>query len=201
LGDAAEPVIANLTKQGLMENTTAISNSLVGAIADAMDGKSALSMIANDIAAAYAYGEKNDDFSAYEQMQKNLEKVSMKELTDRTAASTLLYDGLEGSGFLNYIDDDANVKTDEEALLDMMGAVKEISGNFQDKDSLTNSNLFLEDDVLSQVDSYVNSVKALAGMDQATLNMLQNLDPGSVAILIAADGTVAVCPSAAFPAK
>jgi hypothetical protein len=119
----------------------------------------------------------------------------------------MLYAGFSDPKFKRYdeyitkADKSGTLQKDQNALAAMLGAVKEISGNFQDKDSLTNSNLFLHDNVLSQVDSYIHSVKALAGMDQATLNILKSLPTGAVAILIAADGTVTVSPSAAWSAR
>ena len=210
LGDTQETqdLIKTLKDNDLLTNETAISNMLVGAMADSMGDNPALTLIANDYAAAYAYGENTGDWYAYEQMTKNLENVSMAILTaeDEDDAITMLYAGFDdtkAAGYDAYIDEAAvsgKLQDDQDALIAMLSGVKEISGNFQDKDSLTNTQLFLEDDVLSQVDSYVNSVKALAGMDQATLTLLQNLPEGAVAILIAADGTVAVTPSAAFPA-
>ena len=74
--EAAAPIIKTLTEQNLMNEPIAISNMLAGAMADSMGDNPALTLIANDYAAAYAYGAANDDWYAYEQMTKNLEKVS-----------------------------------------------------------------------------------------------------------------------------
>ncbi len=212
LGDTAETaeIIKTLKDNSLLNNSTAISNMLVGAMADSLGSNEALQRIVNDYAAAFAYGEKTGNYEAYNKMTENLANVNMASLTDKKAATKMLWAGFFDENDPNYskyaefdkytTDNSAQLDKDEKALAAMMGAVKEITGNFQDKESLTDVDLFTSSDMMNQVTGYFNSVEALAGMDENTLAILKNLPAGAVAVLITADGAVAVTPSDAWAA-
>lgn len=199
--DNAAPIIEKLTNLELMNDSTAISNMLVNSMADSLDDSEALQFIVNNYAAAFAYAESSQDYKALEQMQKNLENVSMAALTDKKEARKMLLNGISGeeyAGFNKYMTDatkDDTLQKDQDALVAMLGAVKEISGNFQDKDSLTNAKLYTTDGVLAQVDDYIHAVQAVAEMTPEQRAKLNNLPAGSVAVFLSADGAVSVCPS------
>jgi len=195
----AAPVIETLKNFDLMTNSDAISNMLVNAMADSLSVNPALQLIVNEYAAAFAYAEETGDDAALLKMQENLENVTMAALTDENDALDMLYndmDGVEYDNFFEYIDEafyDGTLEKDQNALTAMMGAVKEISGNFRDKDSLTNPELYTTEGVMAQVNSYFNSVKALAGMSEDAREVLRGLTE-AVVVFVSADGTVAVYP-------
>ena len=204
----AAPIIETLKKHELMGNTTAISNMLVNAMADSMKDNEALQIIMNDYAAAFAYAEKYKDVdpnadAALKQMQENLKNVSMDALTDEDDALDMLYVGFEDQkfeGFNEYIDaawKDGTLEEDQKALTNMLGAVKEISGNFTDKESLMDDKLFTSEGVMGQVNNYVNAVNALAGLDQADLDVLKGAPDNAIVVFIAADGVISVYPGEA----
>ena len=198
---------------------TAISNLLVNTMADTIETEPCLQAMVNLYAAAFAYAEKTGDTAALEQMDKNLENVTMDILsyegetdeetygmgyitmlngmTESTDEGDTAVEGFEG--FLSYLDETAEqINSDNEALSTMMGAVKTISNNFMDEESLTNPELFSTGDVAEQVNNYLNSVKALADMDDTTRAALSNMQEGTVVVFITADGTISVVPGTAW---
>ena len=86
-------------------------------------------------------------------------------------------------------DNQVALENDKEALVAMMGAVQGITGNFQDKNSLTDKNLFTSADMMSQVDGFMGAVEALGAMDAtARENLMKDLPDGAVTVLVGADG-------------
>ena len=208
-----------LDKDGLKgdDYPTAISNLLVNTMATNIETEPCLKAIVNMYATAYAYGEKTGDFTAFEQMNTNLENVSMEILSFEGESTEQAYgvgyltmlDGMMDEndapitgyeGFLDYLNvtGGEQIQNDNDALSTMMGAVKQISDSFVDVDSLTNPELFASGEVANQVNDYMNSVKALAEMDETTRATLSDLPAGSVAVFVTKDGVVSATPNAAF---
>lgn len=199
----AEHIISTLESQGLMDDPNAISNMLVGAMADTLENNEALTTIMNDYAAAFTYAEKTGDRAALDKMTENLGGVSVGLLSGGTEDDALdvLYAGFAGveeyKDFDKYITDaadDGSLKKDQDALKVMMGAVKEIAGNFEDADSLKNGDLYLSGDVFGHVDNYLNAVDTLGTLSVSDLEFLKNLPDNAVAIFISASGVVSVYP-------
>ena len=69
----------------------------------------------------------------------------------------------------------------------MMGAVSIVADGYTDKDSLLNKDLYSSDsEIMGQVNAYVDAVHALA--DGSSIP--KDLQPGEVAVMLFADGTV-----------
>lgn len=200
------------------EEATAISNMLVGTMADTIGDSPAMQTMLNMYTAAYNYAQETGDDAALVQMQTNLQNLQLdvlspaegefateedRKIEEANKGLAAIMAGIEENegevdnpyaGFIAHLESNSDeILNDNDALSVMMGAVQEIANDYQDKESLTNSNLFASDAVASQVNNYLNSVKALAGIGD--LSALKNLDAGSVVILIAADGTVSVVPT------
>jgi len=211
------------------EYTTVISNMLVNEMATSVEQTPNLQGMLNLYAAAYAYGEANNDFSAFDAMTARLESDDLDlgillgegeagESTGFNFLASALYDDTgsiksECYDFVYYMDPnvDENFTGDTEAatakflndmsaLGTMMGAVKEISGGFMDKDSLLNANLFTTDGIMEQVNAYYNSVKSVADMSDAEREALEDIPDGAVAVFVVNDGSVAAIPGEAYAA-
>lgn len=215
------------------EYSTVISNMLVNEMSTVFGENENLTNMMNMYAAAYAYGEANNDFAAFDAMTAQLSSnaLNMNILlgidaetgeTDSDAGLNFLVGSMMDENgdyqddylaFIYYMDPEANPEydgtdsgavdrfvNDSQALADMMGAVQEISGGFMDRDSLMDQNLFTSDAVMNQVNSYYNSIQALAGMDEATRELLGNGTNGDVVVMVTAQGAVAVIPGNAYPA-
>ena len=199
----AEHIVSTLDDLDLMGDSQAISNMLVGAMADTLEINPALTFIMNDYAAAYSYSQlPQGNDKALTKMQENLGSLKMAMLTATTEreAKEQLYDGILGNpeydDFLQYMEtasENGTLRRDKDALMTMMGAVKEISSNFESEESLKNPDLYLTKDVMVQVDDYINAVKTLAGCD---LEELQNLPEGAnaVVVILSANGVILVYP-------
>lgn len=209
---------------------TAISNLLVGTMADSIGSSPAMQTMVNMYAAAYTYAEETGDDAALLKMQQNLENVSLDAFTpadgefateeDRKNAEIqkgwdVIMAGIEVeegdtnspyAGFAAHMNDNADqIEKDNEALGSMMGAVKDIAGDFQDKESLINPNLFSESEVANQVNDYLGAVKAVAGLNSTDLQELKNnlqnyynaendVYTDVVVVFVAADGSISVVP-------
>ena len=194
------------------EYSTAVSNLLVGTMADAIGDNPAMQTMINMYAAAYNYAEETGDTSALEQMERNLSNLDLDVLVSGENSTpeeeaqrgfAAITEGISDDednpckGFAAYMSSESGsdkIASDNEALGTMMGAVKEIANDFQDKDSLTNAELFSSNGVANQVNGYLDSVKALAGMDATEIQALQNLEAGSIVVLVTVGGNVSVVP-------
>ena len=217
-------IVENLDKLNMTDEdefTTVISNMLVNQMSTAVENDANLQGMMNLYAAAYIYGEANDDFSAFEAMT---DRLSSDELTMNillgindegeeyagTGFDFLLgsldFENEEHLAFMEYLepsdseDSVSKFEDDCEALSTMMGAVQHIAGGFTDKESLANADLFTTDDVMAQVNAYYNSVKAMDGLynSGANLDALLNAPDDAIVVLIAEDGSIAVNPGEAY---
>ena len=194
-----------LSAEGMTDgdSSTVISNLLVGSMADTMGESPALTHIINEYAAAYAYSQTpGGDDVALKKMQANLATLDMNTLTatDVNVVNGVLYAGFEDSiydGYKAYNNSNSDViQNDKEALEAMMGAVKEISGNYQDLDSLKNANLYKEN-AEKQVNDYLSTIQTLANLSDEELAILSNLPENAIVVFMSADGVVSVFPSLA----
>ena len=186
------------------EYSTVVSNLLVNEMANILqtgEGSEELSAILGLYASMYAYAETTGDSSVLNQFASNLDTISFETLNSDQCMD-YCFTGLEStagwSGYSAFAGGEQET-TDAKALNAMMGAVGQISSSYTDLESLSDAGLYTSGAVAEQVNNYVNSVKALAGMDAATRANLKDLEASSVAVFIAADGSVAVTPGAAWP--
>lgn len=204
LGETAAQDVVNTLGDDLLKNPTVVSNMMVGTMAEVLGSNDnpVLQEIVNEYMTAYIYAQKTGKYEQFNKMTDNLSNITV--LTQLTVNGLdTLYDGVdetegyeEFDAYLGEILNDGTMDKDKQALADMMGAVKEIAGNFQDKNSLKNENLFTSPEVLNQVNSYMDNVKAMGGMDAATLELLRGLDleEGQVAVMIGTDGSLMFFP-------
>ena len=208
MGDMAEK-LGGMTFDSNEEKSTAISNLMVEQMAKMMqsdtpeaEGFQAILVV---YSSAVAYAEATGDTSIIDKMNENLndnEKFNYDALKDGGTIGVMC-DGLltDDGDFINQdfvAFGEANQDNNVAALNTMMGAIEKISGTYTDKESLTNPELYSSDSVAEQVNNYINTVKAFAGLDAATRNMLASLEDGSVAVFIAKDGSVSVVPGMAW---
>ena len=221
LGDTEETraMISTLQTQNLLQDSTALTNMLVGSVAESMGQNPVMQQIITEYSNAFAYAEKTGDRKAYDKMTANLANMTMSALTETldpnenpyvafadTEAFRILYagadsgDDFDGCGeYLSNSNNAGALENDKNALVAMMGAVQGITGNFQDKNSLTDKNLFTSADMMSQVDGFMGAVEALGAMDAtARDNLMNDLPDGAVTVLVGADGKVVVWPGNAW---
>lgn len=213
-GTNEEPctIVQELIDMGVTESDdyiTIISNMLVNEVSSTFEDEPVLSEMVTLYAAAYAYGETTGDYTTYNTMTDKLNEVNMdllknddQEVGFMFLAEDIMADPDTHAGFIAYMnsggDGASQYTNDTQALATMMGAVNQISGKFLDKDSLMNGELFTTDGVMSQVEGFFNSVKALAAMDPDARAALRGMGNGVVVVFITADGAVSVIPSEAF---
>ena len=212
--ETADHVVDTLDNYDLMGNSTAISNMLVGAMADTLGQNTVLTTIINEYATAYAYSQTpNGDDAALKKMQENLNNLSVELLTAGSEydALDLLYDGFDDpqykdlyKGYDEYVtkaDKEGVLDSDREALETMMGAVKEISGNFEDEISLKEESLYTSAGVMAQVQDYINAVETLAGLSDTERALLQTLPENAIVVFLSVDGAISIYPGTAGSAK
>lgn len=209
------------SEEGKAEYSTAISNLLVNHLSGVIDGANeeelendGMTQVLYMYTAVYAYAMATGDTEPLADMKATLNDIPFADLSgidskdacwgyfvrDTGAnANAEKYEGFFASYFGT--GDDGLYEADQDALTAMMGAVSEISGNYLDKESLTNPELFATGEVAEQVNNYMNSVKALAGMDEETRTQLRSVADGSVVVFVAEDGSVAVTPGVAWLAQ
>ena len=203
----ANHVVKTLKDNNLMGDSTAISNILVGAMADTLGENTNLTKIMNEYAVVYAYAQDHpEDQGAKDALDKMTSNLSgggltyemLTEGTETDILDWLYYDiplkETEYNGIYNHMNDANAVNNERDALEAMMGAVKEISGNFEDAESLKNSDLYLDGKVKSQVDSYINAVKTLAGLSDSERQVLLGAPNNAIVVFITADGIITAYP-------
>jgi hypothetical protein len=190
-------------------------------MADTIADNPAMQTMVNMYVAAYNYSKMpGGDDKALKQMQQNMQNIDVGALANDPSkdADVEASRGLEAitsgfkneggdviedyAGFVEYMESESGaqkIKNDNAALSAMMGAVKVVANDYQDLDSLSQEGLFGNSEVAEQVDSYVKTVKALAGMSDDEFNALKaaltNIESGAIVVLIAADGSVSVVPN------
>ena len=203
--EEAARINATLKEQGLENNSDAIANMVVGSVSNSIANKSAndtsndaIEAIVNEYAYALAYAQmEGGDPAVLAKMEENLANIQMTNLVTSSDAYDMLVAGIDQETldkYQTYWEEQDTFDTDQAAMRSLMGALSEVAGNYQDKDSLANPNLFNDPAIVAQADGYVNAVQALAGLDAATLAMLDDLPAGAIAVFISADGTVSIIP-------
>lgn len=185
------------------EYSTVVSNLLVTEMADILqtgDGTDNLSALMGLYTSMYAYAETTGDSSVLDQFASNLDTISFETLNSDQCID-YCFTGLEEtegwSRYQEFAQGEQEV-TDKNALNAMMGAVGKISSSYTDLKSLSDGNLYTSGAVAEQVNNYVNSVKAMAGMDADTRTALAETEAGAITVFIAEDGSISVVPDAAW---
>ena len=207
---------------------TAISNLLVNHMASTIETEPCLQAIVNMYASAFAYGEQTGDYSALEQMNKNLENISMDILSFEAPEGSYTTDAekveveygmgfatmLEGmitqdatgsdvpapgfEGFLAYTDASAEQITYDNEALSTM------MGAVQQI-----SNNFLDVESVTNpelfasgevADQVNNYLNAVKAMS-ASGDALTNIGAGTIVVFIDENGVVSAVPSAAWLAN
>ena len=196
------------------EYSTVMTNLLVKSMADLMqnsDADNEMVGLLTFYSTVYAYSENSKNPSLLNKFNAALESDDFsyaKLLADGglSFVEDALDDDAEWENYQNFMSEEVSDTTREEAdvtaLYNMMGAVSQIAGSYtNDKDALSNQNLYTSSAVSEQVNNYINSVKALADMDQTERDALKatlNSGEGTVVVLIAEDGSVSANPRGAL---
>ena len=198
------------TEAGMQEYSTAISNMLVSYMAGNMDNAGGLSYVMNMYASAVAYAQESGDEAVLNVMQNKLSTVgqsggialnTLYELNSDEDCWALFIpeDGSCDAYFEKYVSaDNSKYVSDQQALHAMMGAVEKIAGGYTKQSDLTNPDLFSSGAVSDQINNYINTVKALSGMDSDMREQLKNVPDNAVVVFIANTGEVSATPAAAW---
>ena len=188
----------------------AVSNLLVGYFADVMkpssqftpdesvevDPTANISELAAFYAQVYAYCEMKKDNTLLDSLNEELQSSnsSYDKISGNNSVATyksILSDKHpdEFSGLANYMTQQQGGGADDVAALkQMMEAVSVVANGYQDKESLIDGGLYSSPEVLEQVNSYVNAVKAKYEGRFPNANEVQ---PGDIVVILYADGSVA----------
>ena len=205
--EEANSIASTLNQKGLRWETganndaytTALSNLLIKNVtseigdaeivgSDEPPELSALAQMAQTYAAIYGWAAT--DVKGQETLDRINAVISNPESDTADIMAAFEFSDEEGNAFADHYIESGKYDQDMAALPVIMGAVSDITADFD----ITVSGAFSADSIGDKVTNYINAASAISNLSPDQVDVLRNISNGAIVIFVTSNGQVSVVP-------